>query len=68
MDDKGGVKMKETETNFVKVWNKIKEKAVITFSDYEEIQDVLWKQQLKIEELTKSRDNWKNKYMGIKEK
>lgn len=33
---------------------------------YHKLCDVMWKFQLRIEELTKSRDNWKDKYMKLK--
>jgi len=33
---------------------------------WEEIGDHIWKQQLKIEDLKKSRDNWKQKYKELK--
>ncbi len=35
---------------------------------YNRLLDIFTKQYLKIEELTKSRDLWKNKYMNLKNK
>ena len=33
----------------------------------EEIRNMIWKQQEKIKELTKSRDNWRNKFNVLKD-
>jgi len=35
---------------------------------WDEVEDFIWKMELKIEELTKSRDNWKLKYKLVREK
>ena len=45
----------------LKLWKKIEEGISITFKDYEELKDFLFKQDLKIKELKKSRDNWRER-------
>ena len=47
-------------------WKKIEQKFGI--DAWENVREFIWKQQLKIEELTRSRDNWKEKYMTLKRK
>jgi len=53
--------------NIYNQWKQLEEGASITLKDWEKLKDFIWKQQLKIEELTKSRENWKAKYKKLKE-
>lgn len=53
-------------TNISKEFKMLEEGLDIKVSNWENIKTFLWKQQLKIEELTKSRDNWKSKYRELK--
>ena len=46
----------------MKDWNKIENGASITLKDWEELKMYIWKLHQKIEELTKSRENWKQRY------
>lgn len=52
--------------NIIKQWKELENGASISLSNWEELKDFIWKQQLKIQELTKSRDNWKMKYKKLK--
>ena len=56
--------MDKQTKNIYNKWKKIEDKFGITA--WEEIREVLWKQQQMIQELTKSRENWRNKYMRLK--
>lgn len=47
-------------------WKDIEKGALITLEDWDELKNYIWKLHLKIEELKKSRDNWKEKYLEIK--
>jgi len=47
-------------------WREIEKGASISLKDWEELKDFIWKQQLKIEELTKSREKWKLKFIQLK--
>ena len=51
-----------------KEMNEIMNSASITFDEWDRLKDFIWKMELKIEELTKSRDNWKLKYKLVREK
>ena len=53
-------------TEIYKQWKKIKEGVSLTMEDWNVLETFIWKQQLKIEELTKSRDNWRKKYEELK--
>lgn len=44
-----------------KQWKQLEKGASISLENWEELKDLIWKQQLKIEELTKSRENWKKR-------
>ena len=54
------------EINLSKEWKKIEEQANINLKDWRKLEDLIWKMQLKIEELKKSRENWKSKYFKLK--
>jgi len=56
-----------TATNIYKVWKELEKGIKIDVQNWEDLKDFIWKQQMKIERLTESRDNWKDKYMGLKE-
>ena len=43
----------------------IKDKTIITLSDFDEFHDLTCKIIMKIEELRKSRDNWRKKYENL---
>ena len=43
----------------------LRRKAIVTLPDLDNIYILLGKMELKIEELRKSRDNWRNKYTKI---
>jgi len=48
----------------MKEFTKIRERLGI--DAFDEICNILFKLQMRIEDLEKSRDNWKNKYMKLK--
>ena len=52
--------------NIYKQWKQIEKGASISLADWEVLKDFIAKQQMKIEELTKSRDNWRKKYEELK--
>ena len=59
------MRMGQAKLSIYKDWKKIEQKFGI--DAWEEVREFIWKQQLKIEELTRSRDNWKEKFMKLKE-
>lgn len=52
----------EKEQSIYKQWKELEKGASISLANWEELKDFIWKQQIKIEELKKSRDLWKEKY------
>ena len=45
---------------------KLEKNATIKVGDWEAVKNLIYKLQLKIEDLIKSRANWKEKYMELK--
>ena len=56
--------MRQAKLGIYQDWKIIERKFGI--EAWEEVREFIWKQQLKIEELTRSRDNWKEKFMKLK--
>jgi hypothetical protein len=57
----------KTKINLSKEWKAIEDNIrIVPLKDWEELKSLIWKMQLKIEELTKSRLNWRNKYFELK--
>ena len=56
-------KMKNNN-DLVNMWKKLRNKATITFEEYDELEDYLSKIHLRLDELVKSRDKWREKYLG----
>jgi len=53
-----------SKLSIYKDWKKIEQKFGI--DAWENVREFIWKQQLRNEELTRSRDVWKEKYMKLK--
>jgi len=53
-------------TNIYKQWKELEKGASISLDNWEELKDFIWKMQLRIEDLEKSRENWKLKYEKLK--
>jgi len=56
--------MRQAKLGIYQDWKIIERKFGI--EAWEHVRDFIWKQQLKIQELERSRDNWKKKYMKLK--
>jgi hypothetical protein len=53
--------------NLSKEWKAIEDNtAIVPLKDWEELKTLIWKMQLKIEDLERSRLNWRNKYLKLK--
>ena len=49
-----------------KFWNKVEQKTNITIMDFDKLGEMLYRVQRSIEDLQKSRNNWKTKYFELK--
>ena len=58
------MRMGQAKLSIYKDWKKIEQKFGI--DAWENVREFIWKQQLKIEELTRSREKWKEKFMKLK--
>ena len=54
--------MKTEKINITKEWKELEKGASISLNNWENLKDFIWKMQMRIEDLEKSRENWKNKY------
>lgn len=62
--------MKKYEEMLIPIFESLKQSTIITMKDFDAVQklfgDIILKLNMQREELIESRDNWKEKYMRLK--